>query len=103
MRIQRFTQNAKNKMSWMEVVLNMIEMVLCAATLIFTTAFGLCTSLYISTTEDKKIGKGFFALMSKKAIDYLIKGPVFGSICIITFPSSLLAFLFWIAMCKCKY
>ena len=82
--------------------MNVMEMILYAATFIFTQAFVLFVSCFLSTTQDKKLGDGFFALMFNKVIDYFILGPVLGFVCIITFPSTFLAFVIWIIMCKCK-
>ena len=102
MKIQRYYKNLDNSMPWTEVVLNIVEMILYAATFIFTTAFGLLVSLFLSTTRKNKVGDGLLAKMSSKLIDYIILGPILGFICIITLPSSFLAFVIWVAMCKCK-
>ena len=102
MKIRRYTLNDKTAMPCLEVVLNIIEVILYLGTIIFTTAFGLCVSSYIPTTRDKKLGNGIISIVLSKAIDYIIKGPILGFISLITFPSSLLAFMLWMAMCKCK-
>ena len=102
MKIQRHKINSQYSTSYTETVINGFEFVLYLATLIFTTAFGLFISSFITIKRNKETEKGYVAFVIDKIVDLTIKAPFFGFTCILTLPSSLFAFIIWMILSKCK-
>ena len=101
MKVQRHKQNSQRSKPRMESVIIGIEFILYLATLIFSTAFGLFVSSFITIKRPKE--NGYLAFVLDKIVCYIIKAPIFGFISILTFPSSLFAFIIWTLLSKCKY
>ena len=102
MKILRHKINTQCSTSYKETVINGIEFVLYIATLIFTTAFGLFISSFITIKRNKETEKGYVAFVIDKIVDLGIKAPFFGFLSILTLPSSLFAFIIWMIVSKCK-
>ena len=103
MKIQRHKILSHKSTPRMDAVLSWVELFLYLATLIFTNSFGLFISSFISIKRNKEGNNGYIAFLLDKIISYTIKAPIFGCISIITFPSSLFAFIIWMILCKSKY
>ena len=101
MKVQRHKQNSQRSNPRMEYVIKGIEFMLYLATLIFSTAFGLFISSFITIKRPK--ADGYLAFAFDKIVCYILKAPIFGFISILTFPSSLFAFILWMFLSKCRY
>ena len=103
MRIYRYNSKYSEKTSWLEIILNIVDIILYVGTLPFTQLFGLCASCYLSISKIKKQTylKWIDTLELNSINEHFIKGPILALLTLSFLPVGAASFIVWSILSKC--